>query len=345
MTASPKESQGPVSPLTAHHGFDPSTVYGLLDAGAPQRFVRSLLATFPDPAAWRRGDPLPGEDRRWRSAPPKDPGTRSLVLGTEDYPWCLSTLASPPVLLLVEGDPSLLAPAVCVTGSRAMSALGRSVTDVVLDEMAALGASLVAGTESGVEEHAVRGALNRGVSTVLVLSSGRLAAGERVDALRRDVSEAGGVVVTQFPHDVRASSFTLQATTRLLAAFGSPLVVAEAGAPSAATGLAGEALRVGSPLLVPLPPRSMRREVGARGLLALADVENVDDLGWGGDLLCRRGVNGFANAVAESGDELRMMLRVLWWLRPRGAGDLIRRTPGGRDEVVAIDPRGTGATP
>ena len=326
--ASPRESQGIVSPTAAHHGFDPATVYGLLEAGAPQRFLRFLLTTFPGPDAWRRGDPLPGEDLRWRTVPPKDPGTRSLVLGFEDYPWCLRTLSPPPVLLLVDGDPTLLAPAVCVTGSRSMGALGRSVTDVVLDEMVALGASLVAGTESGVEEHAVRGALSRGVSTVLVLSSGRLAVGERVDALRRDVLDAGGAVVTQFPHDVRASSFTLQATTRLLAAFASPLVVAEAGAPSAATGLAGEALRVGSPLLVPLPPRSMRREVGARGLLALADVNHVDDLGWGGDLLCRRGVNGFANAVAETGDELRTLLSVLWWLRPRGVEDIARRRGG-----------------
>ena len=343
--ASPRGAQVVVSPPAAHHGFDAATVYGLLDAGAPQRFVRLLLTTFPDPDAWRRGDPLPGEDLLWRGVSSKDPDTRPLVLGTVDYPWCLRALSSPPVLLLVDGDPALLAPAVCVTGSRVMGSLGRSVTDVVLDEMAALGASLVAGTESGVEEHSVRGALARGVSTVLVLSSGRLAAGERVDALRRDVLDAGGAVVTQFPHDVRASSFTLQATARLLAAFAAPLVVAEAGAPSAATGLAGEALRVGSPLLVPLPPRSMRREVGARGLLALADVAHVDDLGWGGDLLCRRGVNGFANAVAESGDEMRTMLRVLWWLRPRSVGDLVRRTPRVRDEAVASDPSGTGAAP
>jgi hypothetical protein len=96
--------------------------------------------------------------------------------------------------------------------------------------------------------------------------------------------------------------------------------------PSASTTLAGEAVRTGSPLLVPLPPRSRRREAGARGLLALTDVEHVAELGWGDDLLRHRGVNGFANAIVESGDDLRTMLRVLWWFRPRDTADLVRRT-------------------
>jgi len=311
-------------------GFDAATITGLLDAGVPQRFLRALMDAFPGPQEWRAAALLPGEDPLWRSVPPRDPGCEALVRGGEKYPWMLEHLAAPPTILYVESLPGTeLAspgPMVCVSGSRAMSALGRNVVDVVVDELASLGAVLLCGTEAGVEEYAARAAIARGVSTVLVASCGSRAASERVALLCSEVVASGGVVLSPFARDVRASSFTLQASSRILAAFAYPLVLAEASVPSASTALAADALRAGSPILVPLPRRGFRDAAGARGLLALADVEHTRLLGWEEELLSRRGINGFVAAVRAAHDELRTMLRVLWWLRPRSSAEIARRS-------------------
>lgn len=320
--------------LVAAHDFDAATLTGLLDAGVPQRFLRTLIATFAGPDQWRAAALLPGEDPRWRSVSSRDPDRRAFVLGSDGYPWMLERLATPPAILYASGtlneDRESPGPMVCVAGSRAMSALGRNVVDVVVDEIASLGATLLCGTEAGVEEYAARTALARGVATVLVASCGSDAANERVSLLCRDIVSSGGVVLSPFARDVRASSFTQQAASRILAAFAYPLVVAEAAVPSASTALAADAFRAGSPILVPLPRRGFRDAAGARGLLALADVEHARLLGWDEELLARRGVNGFANAVAENGDDLRTMLRVLWWLRPRPTEESARRTEAPR---------------
>jgi hypothetical protein len=315
----------------ATSGFDSATLTGLLDVGVPQKFLRMFMAMYTDTDQWRAAAPLPGEDPLWRNAPPRDPECRTLVLGRDEYPWILSALSAPPALLYVEGalahGSSPPGAMVCISGSRSMSALGRNVVDVVVEELAALGAVLVCGTEDGVEEYAARRALSANVPTVLIPSAGSRAASERVTSLREDVLAAGGSILSPFAQNVETNSFTLQASSRLLAMFAYPLIVAEANVPSATTALAAQALRVRSPLLVPLPRRGFRDARGARGLLALADVEHTRLLGWEDELLGCRGVNGFANAVAETGADLRSMLRVLWWLRPRSAIEVVRRVP------------------
>lgn len=315
---------------SATSGFDSATLTGLLDVGVPQKFLRIFLKMYTSTDQWHAAALLPGEDPLWRNAPPRDPECRTLVLGRDEYPWILGALSAPPVLLYAEGalaqDSSPPGAMVCVSGSRSMSALGRNVVDLVVEELAALGAVLACGTQDGVEEYAARRALSMNVPTVLIPSCGSRAASGRVTALREDVLAAGGSILSPFAQGVETNSFTLQASSRLLAMFAYPLVVAEADVPSPTTSLAAQALRVRSPLLVPLPRRGFRDARGARGLIALADVGYTNLLGWEDELLGRRGVNGFTNAVAETGVDLQLMLRVLWWLRPRSAVEVVRRT-------------------
>jgi hypothetical protein len=306
-------------------GFSAQMLTGLLVAGAPQRFLRRLLAEFPTPSAWHASPLLEGEDQRWRDVAPVDPLARTLLLTDDEYPWVFRGLSSPPVLLYVDGDDRLLAPAVCLTGLRAPGALGRSVVGVVTEEAASLAAPVAIGTDAGSDELSARSALERGCRVVLIPACGLDVLPERVRELGRDVVASGGCVATQFPPGTRESSQTVVARSRLLAAVSAPLVVVEADVPSAATRLAAETLRVGAPLVVPFPPPALRRELGARGLLALAGVEHVKDLRWPEDLRARAGVNGFANALPDDGHELRQAVRLFWWLRPRSDDDLLRR--------------------
>lgn len=314
---------------TRADGFDAALLTGLLAGGVPARFVRRLLATYSGPDEWRASVPLEDEDVSWRSLPPLDPGAETFVLGAPGYPWVLALLPSPPPVLYVAGDASLLAPAVCVTGTRHMTGLGRVVASVAAEEAVAVGAVVASGSDAGVDEHAMRTALDAGGRVLAVPGNGLDAGSERSESLHRDVLAGGGAVVSMFPPGTRESSYSLLGRTRLLAALAAPLVVAEAGVPSVSTSCARTAVEVGSPILVPFPRKRFHREPGARGVLALAGVTDVDALGWPPEMLSARTANGFANAVADDSDDLRLMLRVLWWFRPRGPEELLRRAPAG----------------
>lgn len=308
-------------------GFDSATLTGLLYAGASQGFLRVLTRTFAGPQEWRTAQMLPGEDPCWKAAPPRDPACAAFIAGKPDYPWVLETFRHHPAILYVQGaaDVGSLGAMVCVAGSPVVNVFGRLIVDMVVDELASLGAALVCGTQSGVQEYAARLALSKGVPTVLVASCGSGMQDERTTLLCRDVVDAGGSVLSVFAENVGTNAYTLQAASHLLAMFAYPLIVAQANVPSPATALAAQALRFRSPLMVPLPRHGFRADPCSRGLLALADIQHTRLLGWKDDLLLRRGVNGFANALPETGDELRLMLRALWWLRPRSATCVARR--------------------
>lgn len=310
------------------HGFPADLLTALLSAGASQRFLRTLLTTYASPDEWRMAPLLVGEDPAWRlvspAVLPSRSGQSTTVLGDDSYPWIFGALASPPVVLYVEGDPSVLGPCVALTGSRSSGELARAVTSVAASTLVEIGAVLATGGDPGVEEHALRDMISRGGRTLLVVACSLDVATARLVDLGRSIISSGGTVLSQFPPGTRESSYTARARRRLLAALAYPLVVADAALPSAATALAGEAATVGSPLLVPVPPPRFRADASSKGLAAIL-AGDAGALGWRD--APRAGVDGFANGAPENRDDLQEMLRLFWALRPRGVRDLVRRSP------------------
>jgi DNA protecting protein DprA len=315
-------SDTPARPI---HHFDPDVLTGLLAGGMPPRWVRGLLATFPDPDAWRAAPLRPGEDPAWRLLPRKDSGSTALVLGTESYPWMFAALAAPPPVLYVEGDESLLGPAIGIIGSREITALGAAVASVTARHAVALNAPVVTGLARGVDEHAARTVINEQGKVIGVVGASFDRLDDRAAALTSDVLRGDGALACEVPPGTTTSRNSLLARNRLIAALACPLLVAEASLTSGTLACARDAVEMLTPLVVPVPRPSARLQPGAQGLLVLAGLTPRTLLHWPARLFDRYGPDGFANAVCESGSDINDALKVFWWLRPRTPQDITRR--------------------
>lgn len=307
------------------HAFDAELLTGLLAGGMPPRWVRGLLTSYTDPDQWRAAPVRPGEDPAWRTLSPRPCGSTAVVLGTVGYPWMFALLASPPPVLYVEGDVSLLGPGIGVIGSREMTTLGSSVATIAARRAVALGAPVVTGLAKGVDEHAARTALDAGGTVVGLVGAALDRLDERAATLVADVVNAGGVVACEVPPGTSVSRPSLLARNRLIAALSSPLVVAEATVPSGTLACVRHALELCTPLVVPLPRPAFRSRPSARGLLALSGLAPSSALGFPEHLTSRLGINGFANAICENSQELDDAVAVFWWLRARTGDELARR--------------------
>lgn len=309
-------------------GFSAADLNGLLLAGVPPKFLRSLLLEHQDRRSWGDSPLRSGEDAAWRSVTPVDPGCPTVCLGSESYPWILSRLRTPPVLLYYHGPIERLLPGIGVAGSRDASRIGLSVARIASETAVELGAPVVSGLASGVDEAAHRAALDAGGFTVGFLGAALDQVAGRAAALISDVLDAGGLVLSEVPPGVGFSAGTLLARNRLVAAASYPLVVAEAALGSGSLAAARDAFALGVPLLAPLPPAAFRNHPNAAGLLALAGLSDHRLLRWPARLLNPdRELAPVANGVPATGDDLRDMLRVLYFLRPQSLDELLHRSP------------------
>lgn len=94
-------------------------------------------------------------------------GARALVLGAEDYPPLLATIADPPPLLWAVGDPGLAARrVVALVGARNASALGTRMAARLAAELGAMGIVVASGLARGIDAAAHRAALATGTISV-----------------------------------------------------------------------------------------------------------------------------------------------------------------------------------
>lgn len=328
------------TPARPSHHFDPDVLTGLLAGGMPPRWVRGLLATFADPDAWRAAPLRPGEDPAWRLLPRKDSDSTTLVLGTDTYPWMFAVLAAPPPVLYVEGDESLLGPAIGIIGSREITALGTAVASIAARHAVELNAPVITGLARGVDEHAARTVMHEQGKVIGVVGASFDRLDARAAALASDVLLGDGALACEVPPGTTTSRSSLLARNRLIAALACPLLVAEASLTSGTLACARDAVEMHTPLVVPVPRPSARAQPGAQGLLALTGSTPRTLLHWPARLFDRYGPDGFTNAVCESGSDINDALKVFWWLRPRTSQDITRRL-----ELLAQERAGTSKTP
>ena len=196
-------------------------------------------------------------------------GVRVVGRDERDYPpWLRRVHAPPPVLWvrggLVEGEGEM---AVAIVGARAATGLGLAFTRALSRDLAAAGVAVVSGLARGIDTHAHRGALDARGRTVAVLGSGldRLYPEENA-AIAREI-EKDGAVVSEFPLGTGPWKQNFPRRNRVIAGWGSAVVVAEAGARSGALSTARAALDEGREVMaVPGHPSQPNAE-GTNGLL------------------------------------------------------------------------------
>ena len=159
----------------ASHGLDTAACRALRD---------------PDAASMARGE-------RWLQ------GASHQLIGWRDpdYPPLLQRIPSPPPMLFVAGDASLLwRPAVAVVGSRAATPGGRANAASFATSLAGAGLCVASGLAAGIDAAAHVAALEAGGTTVAVLGTGPdVAYPPRHQSLLDRVAAHGAVVSEHLP--------------------------------------------------------------------------------------------------------------------------------------------------
>ncbi|WP_082908865.1 DNA-processing protein DprA [Rhodococcus sp. AJR001] len=152
---------------------------------------------------------------------------------------------------------------IAIAGSRASTAYGEHVTSEIAGDLSATGWTVVSTGSFGIASAAHRAALAVGGATIAVTAASidraHPAAHER---MFRDISEHGGLVVSEYPptHSVPSRHRSL-ALNRLIAALSQASVVVETGWRGGSRGILTWASKLGRPALaVPGPVTSAASE-------------------------------------------------------------------------------------
>lgn len=211
----------------AFSGLHPKRLRSLVEsAGDPATAVRMIETgrVKAKPAA-REAVSIPGEQRmeELRSA-----GVWVVLLGSEEYPPWLATIADPPDLLFVKGTLPVWA-GVAVVGSRRATRYGLNLAKTMGAAMARNGLTVISGLARGIDGAVHRGVVEVGGCGVAVLGSGPdrwYPAGHRT--LGEELLRCGGAVVTEYPPGTIPEPWRFPVRNRIITGMSRVVLVVEA---------------------------------------------------------------------------------------------------------------------
>jgi len=182
-------------------------------------------------------------------------GVRVVTVEESTYPIRLASVAMPPHVLFVTGDPAALSRqrAVAIVGTRRPTIGGRTTAGRIATALVAADATVVSGLAFGIDGAAHEATVRAGGTTVAVIGGGHAVLAPRSHArLAAAIIAAGGAVVSELAPDVEPSRGTFPRRNRIISGLSDATVVVEAPARSGALITASWALEQGrSCYLVP----------------------------------------------------------------------------------------------
>ena len=173
-------------------------------------------------------------------------GAKVIPHDSPDFPPLLREISSPPIVLYVWGD---LQPrdnhAIGVVGSRKASHYGIESAKKLSYQLAYAGLTVVSGLARGIDTAAHQGAIAAQGRTIAVLGSGLLNLYPSENKLLAERIAASGAVVTEFSMNVTADTQTFPMRNRIVAGWGSGVLIVEAGFGSGALITATQAIDQG----------------------------------------------------------------------------------------------------
>ncbi|MCY4472581.1 MAG: DNA-processing protein DprA [Kistimonas sp.] len=217
-------------------------------------------------------------DKRWLESSSQN---TILCLVDDRYPPLLKTIADPPVVLYVKGDPRhLSSQQLAIVGSRKASTTAMEAAYRVATQISAARIIITSGLAKGVDSMAHRGALDQGGHTVAVLATGIDLVYPRAHTQLAEKICQQGALVSEFPLGTQPVPGHFPRRNRIISGLGMGVLVVEAGVASGSLITARYALDQGRDVLA--MPGSVSNP-GARGCHALIRdgaclVENAEQI-------------------------------------------------------------------
>lgn len=282
--------------LSAIDGIGPATLpvlvagfgsaQAVLTASRGDYIAAGLSQTVVDRIQKRPGPAGPGPVEQWFEKiihPSYGISLSFIVPSDSSFPKALLSLDYGPSQLWGWGDIELLnnAHVIAVVGTRKVTPYGKSVTEMIGRDLARRGVTVVSGLMYGVDEVAMRSAIQAGGKTIGVWAGGiTLASLTSRWRLAKDVVDHGGVVVSEFAPTLFPSKGTFPARNRIVAGLSKAVVVTEGASDSGSLITARNAVEQGRPVgAVPGPITSVL-SAGTNELLKLGatPVTNAEDV-------------------------------------------------------------------
>ena len=211
-------------------------------------------------------------------------GISTVSLGDKNYPYCLSVIENPPLVLYVKGElPDFdKTPSICIVGPRKVSEFGKKAAYSLGYRLARSGMTVVSGGALGTDTYAHAGALKAGGKTVLLMGCGISSDYLPENAKLREAVSKNGCLVSEYPPNAHANKHTFPIRNRIMSALSLGTVVIEAGQKSGSLITAKHSLEQGRDVFV-IPGSPDRKEYvgsnallrdGAKPLLDASDIFN-----------------------------------------------------------------------
>ena len=214
----------------------------LLASGSELRSVQGIGREVSDAIVkWQDHVDLPAELQRIA-----DFGAKVISQDSPDYPPLLREITSPPIVLYVWGD---LQPrdnhSIGIVGSRRASHYGLECAKKLSYQLAYAGLTVISGLARGIDTAAHQGALAAQGRTIAILGSGFHKLYPSENKLLAEKIAASGAVISEFSMEVTADTQTFPMRNRIVAGWGSGVLIVEAGFGSGALITATQAIDQG----------------------------------------------------------------------------------------------------
>lgn len=168
---------------------------------------------------------------------------------------------------------------VTIVGSRGYSSYGKHVCEMLVRGLAGYPVTIVSGLAIGIDAIAHRAALDAGLPTIAFPGSGldwKALHPAQHRALAREILDAGGALLSEYPDDTRGAHWTFPRRNRLEAGISDITVVIEAGEKSGTLITARLATEYNKTVGAVPGPITSPTSVGANWLLRLGAVPITD---------------------------------------------------------------------
>lgn len=156
-----------------------------------------------------------------------------LTLADEFYPPLLKEISSPPFLIYVRGRQSEVfekkdffsCPSLGVVGTRRMTAYGRQVTSLLVQDLAEAGLVIVSGLAWGVDSLAHQTALRKGGKTIAVLGCGiNMVYPPQAYQLSEEIAQKG-LIISEFPPGMPPLPGNFPSRNRIIAGLSAGVLI------------------------------------------------------------------------------------------------------------------------